>query len=145
MISEDILAGGEEAGGIGVQNYIPERDGTLAGLLLLEMMICQKKSIKRLIADMEKEFGSYYYERASITTTKKSIDLEKLKSIKSILGKKVVDVKTFDGVKLICEDDNWVMFRPSGTEPLVRAYVEAKSTSKAKALIEFAKAMLKKI
>ncbi len=145
MTSEDILAGGEEAGGIGVQNYIPERDGTLAGLLLLEMMVYQKKSIKRLIADMEKEFGRYYYERAAITTTKKSVDLDKLKSISRVLGKKVVDVKTFDGVKLICEDENWVMFRPSGTEPLVRAYVEATSTSKAKALIEFAKAMLKKI
>lgn len=145
MISEDILAGGEEAGGIGVQNYVPERDGTLAGLLLLEMMIYQKKSIKKLISEMEKEFGTYYYERAALSTGSKMPDINKLKSLKRILGKKVVDIKTFDGIKLICEDGNWVMFRPSGTEPLVRAYVEAKSVSKAKALIEFAKTMLKKI
>jgi phosphomannomutase len=145
MTSEEILAGGEEAGGIGVQNYVPERDGTLAGLLLLEMMVYQKKSIKKIIAEMEKEFGHYYYERAALTTGKKAPDINKLKSLKRILGKKVVDVKTFDGIKLICEDGNWVMFRPSGTEPLVRAYVEAGSASKAKALIEFAKTTLKNI
>jgi alpha-D-glucose phosphate-specific phosphoglucomutase len=144
MTSEDILAGGEEAGGIGVQNYIPERDGTLVGLLLLEMMVYQKKSIKKLIAEMEKEFGHYYYERAALPIGKKPLDIHKLKALKRILGKKVVDVKTFDGIKLICEDESWVMLRPSGTEPLVRAYVEAKSVSKAKAMIEFAKTLLKK-
>ncbi len=145
MISEDILAGGEEAGGVGVKNYIPERDGTLAGLLLLEMMVCQKKSIKKLIQEMEKEFGRYYYERADLKTSGKPVDVRKAKTIKRILGKKVVDVKTFDGIKLICEDESWLMFRPSGTEPLVRAYVEAKSISKAKALIEYGKPILKKL
>ena len=94
---------------------------------------------------MEKEFGRYYYEKASLKTSKKSFDLKRVKSIKRILGKKVIDIKTFDGVKLICEDDSWLMFRPSGTEPLVRAYVEAKSVSKAKKLIEYGKTILKKL
>src|SRR5690606_9174326 len=66
MVTERIIAGGEEAGGIGVQDYIPERDGTLAGLLLLEMMVYQKKNIKELLDEMEKEFGRYYYERADL-------------------------------------------------------------------------------
>jgi phosphomannomutase len=145
MISEDILAGGEEAGGIGVQNYIPERDGTLAGLLLVEMMTYRKKSLKKLIQEMEKEFGQYHYGRAALKIGKKPLDLQKLKSLKRILGKKVVNVKAFDGVKLICEDESWMMFRPSGTEPLVRAYVEAKSAKKAKDLIEYGKAILKKL
>lgn len=146
MLSEDILAGGEEAGGIGVQNYIPERDGTLAGLLLLEMMAYRKKSFKRLIIEMEKEFGRYFYGRAALTlkTNKKTVDLRHAKKIKRILGKKVVNVKTFDGVKLICEDESWIMFRPSGTEPLVRCYVEAKSAKKAKDLLNYGKLMLKK-
>ncbi len=78
MISEDILAGGEEAGGVGVQNYIPERDGTLAGLLLLEMMVYSKKSIKKLIQEMEKEFGRYYYQKAGLKTDKKKFDLKKV-------------------------------------------------------------------
>jgi len=145
MISEDILAGGEEAGGIGVKNYIPERDGTLAGLLLLEMMAYHKKSFKKLIKDMEKEFGRYFYARADLKTKKKSFDFQKIKSLKRILGKKVVNVKTFDGVKLICEDESWIMFRPSGTEPLIRSYVEAKSAKKAKDLISFGRSMLKKL
>ncbi len=145
MISENILAGGEEAGGIGVQNYIPERDGTLAGLLLLEMMAYQKKSFKKLIDDMEKEFGRYFYERAALKIEKRAIDLNKIKKLKSVLGKKVVNIKAFDGVKLICEDESWIMFRSSGTEPLVRAYVEAKSVKKAKELIEFGKKILKKL
>ncbi|MDD3374859.1 MAG: phosphoglucomutase/phosphomannomutase family protein [Candidatus Omnitrophica bacterium] len=145
MTAEDIVAGGEEAGGIGVQNYIPERDGTLAGLLLLEMMVYCKKSIKKLIQDMEKEFGRYYYQKAGLKTDKKTFDLKKVKSMKKILGKKVIDVKTFDGVKLVCEDESWIMFRPSGTEPLVRSYVEAKSMTKAKALIEYGKTVLKKL
>jgi len=145
MISEDILAGGEEAGGVGVQNYIPERDGTLAGLLLLEMMVYSKKSIKKLIQEMEKEFGRYYYQKAGLKTDKKKFDLKKVKLMKKILGKKVVDIKTFDGVKLVCEDESWIMFRPSGTEPLVRSYVEAKSMAKAKMLIEYGKTVLKKL
>ena len=60
MVSRNIVAGGEEAGGMGVQGFIPERDGTLAGLLLLEMMVYQKKNIRKILLDMEKEFGRYY-------------------------------------------------------------------------------------
>ena len=64
--------------------------------------------------------------------------------MKRILGRKVVDVKDFDGVKLICDDESWLMFRPSGTEPLVRVYSEAKSQSRAKKLIKFGELVAKK-
>ena len=143
MISERIIAGGEEAGGLGFQDYIPERDGTLAGLLLLEMMVYQKKNIKKIIDDMEKEFGRYYYLRADVKLTPGvSVDLNKIKTIDNLLGKKVVGMKDFDGVKLICEDESWLMFRPSGTEPLVRAYCEAKSLARAKQLIAYGEKLL---
>ncbi len=145
MVSEDILAGGEEAGGMGLPDYIPERDGTLAGLLLLEMMVFQKKNIKRLVEDMENEFGRYHYERFDLKLSGAAeVDLEQIKSTKRLLGKKVVEVKDFDGVKLICEDESWLMLRPSGTEPLVRAYSEAKSQTRAKLLIKFGETLLKK-
>ena len=143
MISERIVTGGEEAGGIGFQDYIPERDGTLAGLLLLEMMVYEKKSIKKIIRDMEKEFGRYSYERLDLKLGKKPFDPDRVASIKRLLGKKVVSVKDFDGVKLICEDESWLMFRPSGTEPLVRIYSEAKSISRAKQLIKYGQSVLK--
>lgn len=143
MVTEEIVTGGEEAGGIGVQDYIPERDGTLAGLLLLEMMVYENKNIKQLLADMEKEFGRYYYERSDLPLKKRvKFNPKKFKTVKSLLGKKVVEVKDVDGVKLICEDESWLMLRPSGTEPLVRAYSEAKSLKKAKQLISIGEEFL---
>ena len=147
MVTKRIIAGGEEAGGMGVQDYIPERDGTLAGLLLLEMMVYHKKNIKKLVQDMEKEFGQYFYERYDLKLRpgQGPVDVSALKSVKRILGRKVVEVKDFDGVKLICEDESWLMLRPSGTEPLVRAYSEAKSKSRAKQLIQYGASLLKKI
>ena len=143
MVSEKIVAGGEEAGGMGLPDYIPERDGTLAGLLLLEMMVYQKKDIKKLLTEMEKEFGAYYYERLDLQlSSREPVDLNRIKTIDSILGKKVVERKDFDGVKLICEDESWLMFRPSGTEPLVRIYCEASSLKKAKTLIQHGASIL---
>lgn len=143
MISEPIVAGGEEAGGMGVQGFIPERDGTLAGLLLLEMMVYQKKNIKRILEDMEKEFGRFYYERRDLKLGEGTFDAQKVRSLSSLLGKKVVQVKEIDGIKLICEDESWLMLRPSGTEPLVRAYAEAKSSRRAKALIQYGESLLR--
>jgi phosphomannomutase len=137
MLSEKIVAGGEEAGGMGLPNFIPERDGTLAGLLLLEMMVYEKKNFRRLVEDMEREFGRYYYSRLDYKMDAKKVDLNKLKTITSVLGKKVVEVKDFDGVKLICENEDWLMFRPSGTEPLVRVYSEAKTLKRSKEILEF--------
>ncbi len=142
MISQPIVAGGEEAGGMGLPNYIPERDGTLAGLLLLEMMVYNKKNFKQLVEDMEKEFGRYYYQRLDYSMDAKKVDLVKLAQIKEVLGQKVVEVKNPDGVKLICANEDWLMFRPSGTEPLVRIYSEAKSLKRAKDLLEFGRKLV---
>ena len=144
MVTKRIVAGGEEAGGMGVQDFIPERDGNLAGLLLLEMMVYQKKNIKQIVDEMEKEFGRYYYERCDLKLGEGKIDINAIKSMKELLGKKVVAMKDFDGVKLICEDESWLMLRPSGTEPLVRAYSESKSLKRAKDLIKFGEALLRK-
>jgi len=144
MVTENIVAGGEEAGGMGFQDYIPERDGTLAGLLLLEMMVYQKKNIKKIVADMEKEFGRFYYQRCDVKLSQGRFEIKEFKTIKSLLGKKVVDMKDFDGVKLICEDQSWLMLRPSGTEPLVRAYSEAKTLKRAKELIGYGEKLLRK-
>ncbi len=137
MISEKIVAGGEEAGGMGLPNYIPERDGTLAGLLLLEMMVYNKRNFKQLVQDMEQEFGRYYYLRLDHSMDAKKVDINKLKKIPSVLGKKVIEVKDFDGVKLICENEDWLMFRPSGTEPLVRIYAESKSHKRSQDILNF--------
>jgi len=137
MISDKIVAGGEEAGGMGLPGFIPERDGTLSGLLLVEMMVYNKKNFRQLVEEMEREFGRYYYSRLDYAMDASKVDLNKLKTISSVLGQKVIEVKDYDGVKLICENEDWLMFRPSGTEPLVRIYSEAKSAKRSKDLLEF--------
>jgi len=144
MQSEDILVGGEEAGGMGFKGYIPERDGTLAGILLLEMMAYRKKSMNRILEEMQKRYGRYYYLRDDLRIPNLQIDYNALKSIKEVLGKEVVEVKDYDGVKLICRDGSWLMFRGSGTEPIMRLYAESKNLSTTKKMLAFGKDLIVK-
>ncbi|MEK6727580.1 MAG: phosphoglucomutase/phosphomannomutase family protein [Candidatus Omnitrophota bacterium] len=142
MEREDIVAGGEEAGGMGVKNYIPERDGTMAGLLLLEMMAYRNKDILEILNETEKKFGKYYYVRRDLHL-KERYEPTKGMLPSELLGKKVIDVKDYDGVKLICED-SWLMFRASGTEPIMRLYAESRSLTKSKQLLALAEKIIAK-
>ena len=142
MEKENVLVGGEEAGGIGFKGYIPERDGTLAGLLLLEMMIYRNKTMLEILNEMEDRFGRYYYLREGIKTQNSKAKTQKFKNLKKILGKEVVEIKDYDGIKLICSDESWLMFRPSGTEPLIRVYAESRDSKRAEKLIEFGKGLI---
>ncbi len=141
METEDIVAGGEEAGGMGVKGYIPERDGTMAGLLLIEMMVYRNKNILKILNETESKFGKYYYVRADFHLEKR-VEPKKENLPGMLLGKKVIDVKDYDGIKLICEDESWLMFRGSGTEPIMRTYAEAKSLSQANKLLKLAKEII---
>jgi len=143
METEDIVAGGEEAGGMGVKGYIPERDGTMAGLLLIEMMVYRNKNILKILNETEKKFGKYYYVRQDFHLDKR-VEPKKENLPKELLGKKVIDIKDYDGVKLICEDESWLMFRGSGTEPIMRTYAEAKNLTQAKKLLSLAKDIILK-
>jgi phosphomannomutase len=134
--------GGEEAGGIGFKNYIPERDGTLAGLLLLEMMVYRRKNILKILNEMERKFGRYYYLREDLKVRNPDIDIKPLKAIKDLLGKEVAQVKDYDGIKLICSDASWLMFRSSGTEPIMRVYAESKSLARSQKLLDLGKVMV---
>ncbi len=138
METKDVIAGGEEAGGMGVKGYIPERDGTVAGLLLIEMMVYRNKNILRILNETEKQFGKFYYVRADLHLERR-VELRKDKMPKDLLGKKVVEVKDYDGIKLIAEDQSWLMFRGSGTEPLMRIYAEAKNLARANKLLDLGK------
>jgi phosphomannomutase len=156
MEKENVLVGGEEAGGIGFKGYIPERDGTLAGLLLLEMMIYRNKTMLEILNEMEDRFGRYYYLREDLELQapclslprrqaggrQASSKLQDLKNLKKILGKEVVEVKDYDGIKLICSDESWLMFRASGTEPLIRVYAESGDLKRSEKLIEFGKGLI---
>jgi len=143
METKDVLAGGEEAGGMGVKNYIPERDGTVAGLLLIEMMTYRNKNILKILNDAEKQFGKYYYVRSDLHLSKR-VEPKKEDLPRELLGKKVVKIEDFDGVKLICEDGSWLMFRGSGTEPIMRLYAEARNLTRAKKLLVLGRDLLPK-
>jgi len=143
MLKEDILIGGEETGGVAFKNSIPERDGVLSGLLILEMMVMRKKKIMKILDDIDREYGTYEYRRLDLKCPddKKAKLMELLKSDppKEILGKKIIAENRKDGYKFICEDYSWLMMRLSGTEPILRVYAEASTGKKALAILEFGK------
>ncbi|MFA5275373.1 MAG: phosphoglucomutase/phosphomannomutase family protein [Candidatus Omnitrophota bacterium] len=143
METQDIVTGGEEAGGMGVKNYIPERDGTMAGLLLLEMMAYRNKNILKILNETEKQFGKYYYVRRDFHLSKR-VEPKKEDLPQELLGKNVIEVKDYDGIKLICEDESWLMFRASGTEPIMRTYAEAKNLTQANKLLKLGYELLPK-
>ncbi|MCF7916443.1 MAG: phosphoglucomutase/phosphomannomutase family protein, partial [Candidatus Omnitrophica bacterium] len=126
--------GGEEAGGIGVAGYVPERDGSVSFLLLLEMIAKTKKDFDQLLAEFYKKYGKYYYQRISVPVKSLKNGLKNLKIPEKIAGKKVKRVNKLDGIKIIAKDC-WLMFRESGTEPIVRVYAESSKKKEAKALI----------
>lgn len=143
MLKKDILIGGEETGGVAFKNSIPERDGILSGLLILEMMAMKKKKILDILRAIDKEYGTYEYKRLDLKypDEKKPVLMASLSANppKNILGKKVVDIKTTDGHKFICDDGSWLMLRLSGTEPILRVYAEAPTEKQALEILEFGK------
>jgi alpha-D-glucose phosphate-specific phosphoglucomutase len=142
LFKEGVIAiGGEEAGGIGFRGYIPERDGSCAFLLLLEMLSFEGKKFTKLLQDFYKQFGRYYYSRTSVPVKSLKKGLEDMKIPDSLCGKKVERVNKLDGIKIITKD-NWLMFRASGTEPIARIYAESKSKKEADKLISLGKQMI---
>lgn len=129
-----ICIGGEEAGGIGFKGYIPERDGSCAFLLILEMLALNHTDFDTLINKLYKKYGCFYYSRTAIPvkSIKKSITCLKLPT--HLLGKKISRVNNMDGIKMLTPD-SWLMLRQSGTEPIVRVYAESTSKKEANALM----------
>ncbi len=140
MITDDVLIGAEESGGIGIKGHLPERDGIFNGLLYMEMLAAYGKSISELKKELSDEFGEYFYLRNDVHTTeeKKLAALEKCRSLKAgdeIAGKKIIEIDPLDGFKLRF-DNGWVIVRASGTEPLLRIYCETKGGDETNKVIE---------
>lgn len=130
LISQDkIIMGGEESAGLSIKGHVPEKDGILACLLVVEMMATQKKPLATILDDLYKKVGTYYTKRLNfrLTEEEKTKALEKLKTNPTeVAGYSVKEVIRIDGTKCILENDAWVLVRFSGTEPVVRFYAEAK-------------------
>jgi alpha-D-glucose phosphate-specific phosphoglucomutase len=131
MTQKDILIGGEETGGIGFKGYIPERDGFLSALLVMELMASKKKKISEIVSALDKKYGSFVYEREDIlfdaSKRKKLLSGLKKHPLKEIFGKKVIKINDSDGHKFILDDGTWLLLRLSGTEPKLRVYSETPS------------------
>ena len=137
MESEPIIVGGEESGGLSVKGHVPEKDGILACLLMAELVATEKKSLGRILSDLSKKTGEFYSDRINISFSpeKKDALLAKLGSGLTAIGKfKVEQFITTDGFKFLLPNHEWVAFRASGTEPLIRCYIEAKSKANLKKL-----------
>jgi phosphomannomutase len=129
MRTDDIVIGGEESGGIGVTQYLPERDGVLLGMLLLEVLAVQRKPLLKILADLERRYGRFAYGRVDLhfDAQMRGTLMKRLSSEPptKIAGKAIKAVKTYDGLKIIGHGGEWVLFRLSGTEPIMRIYAEA--------------------
>ncbi|HEU0176593.1 MAG TPA: phosphoglucomutase/phosphomannomutase family protein [Blastocatellia bacterium] len=138
--ANDFLVGGEESGGIGVRGHIPERDGIFNCLLLLEAVLAAGKKPSEIVRDIWSEFGEFHFERRDlhvpIESGQKLVRDLRENTPDIFAGYKVVNVATLDGTKLIFEDESWILFRQSGTEPLLRIYCEATSVEKMMKMVE---------
>src|SRR5437660_4099629 len=138
MMEREILIGGEESGGIGYSRFLPERDGVLNCLLLANVMAEEGKPLGQLVADLQREFGPHYYGRRDLhipeDVKQNAIQRARAEGTQSLGKYKVLKKEHMDGVKFFLDAptngkgaEAWVLFRASGTEPLLRLYTEAAS------------------
>lgn len=143
MLENDILVGGEETGGVTFKNYIPDRDGFMSALLVMEYLVSEKKPLSAILKDIDRKYGSFVYERDDLVfpgeKRKQLVAGLKKNPLREVLGKKVVRINDADGTKFICEDGTWLLIRLSGTEPKLRIYSETPSKKESLRYLAFGK------
>lgn len=142
MMKENVLIGGEESGGISFLGHIPEGDGPIMGLLIIEMVAASGTSLYEMVEQLQREVGPVFYERTDLRLkhpVAKDALVKKLaqEPPTQIGGETITEVSTVDGVKYILADDSWLLIRPSGTEPVLRVYAEGRTGEMVKALLEY--------
>ena len=158
MLTQNILIGGEESGGIGISKHLPERDGLLNSLLLANVMADEKKTLGELVAALQEEYGEHQYGRVDmhIDNAVKESAIKRAKELvagrSEIAGMKILRVETLDGVKFFldnaaCEGkknaaETWLLLRASGTEPLLRVYCESCSQESVQQVLKAAQAFV---
>jgi phosphomannomutase len=146
MLRGEALLGGEESGGMSFQGHIPEGDGILMGLLLVEMVAVLGAPLEALVDDLLARAGPAHYERVDLRLSapiSKAHMVDRLQqdAPKAIGGVRVARVNPLDGVKYLLEDDSWLLIRPSGTEPVLRVYAEARDPGMVEALVAHGRAV----
>jgi len=140
MIAENALIGGEESGGFGFRGHIPERDGILAGLYLLDLMVSMDKKPSELLKYLYDKVGPHYYERTDFhfPAEKRETIIQRLDQLRpsQIDNSEVTNIDTSDGFRFRLSDGSWLLIRLSGTEPLLRIYAESDSIAHVERLLE---------
>lgn len=137
ILQHDVIMAGEESGSFGFRGHVPERDGLLAALYLLELLAITGKSVTDLASELQAEFGRSAYGRLDLP-----VRFVKCEPPTDLLAVPVVRINELDGVKYIAADDSWLMFRASGTEPITRIYSEAPTGKRVRALLEWGRGRL---
>lgn len=142
MLTEEVLIGGEESGGLSIRGHIPEGDGVLMSLLLLEVVAAAGVPLHELVADVQQMAGPAHYARTDLRLRRPVVKREMVTRLTddapaNIGGVAIRDVDTLDGVKYRLEDDSWLLIRPSGTEPVLRVYAEAPNDERVRALLDY--------
>lgn len=146
MVNEDVLIGAEESGGIAIKGHLPERDGIWMGLVIMEFMAKTGKKVSELIQNIYDKIGAFAVERYDLHISeeqKQKIILACQKNEYAQFDKyTVLNTENIDGYKFRLPNDNWVMIRPSGTEPVLRVYAEAENSEKAFEILDATKATI---
>jgi phosphomannomutase len=142
MLRNNFLMGGEESGGMSIKGHIPEGDGILMGLLLLEVMSDATAPLHVLVDELLSDLGPAQYARTDLFLTRPVAKDQMVNMLvdlapEEIDGVRVEEVQTTDGVKYYLDDGSWLLIRPSGTEPVLRVYAEAPNDDRVKALLSF--------
>jgi len=145
MLAENALMGGEESGGYGFRGHIPERDGILAGLYFLNLMIKTGKTPSELVDYLYTKVGPHYFKRIDVKfpEPERQAIIERIKKNPpvDIDGVKVVKFDTADGFRFVLADSTWLLIRFSGTEPVLRIYTESDSQPRVEKLLDFGKGL----
>ena len=142
MLKSDVLIGGEESGGISFRGHIPEGDGVIMGLLLLEIVAASGATLHELVDDLLKMVGPAFYQRTDLRLNHPVSKTEMSQILvdeapATLGGEKVGGISTIDGVKYLLDDGSWLLVRPSGTEPVLRVYAEGRSTEMVQAMLAY--------
>ncbi len=149
MQTRDILIGGEESGGVGFRDHLPERDGLLSALFVLEAVVASDASLGDLMRSLEAEAGAVVYRRRDYTLHpdlgRRLVARLDAAPPERLGRRRVVRVETLDGRKYWLEDGSWVLVRVSGTEPLLRIYIEAPTEAEVDELHGDAEALVERL
>lgn len=142
MLARNVLIGGEESGGIGFGHFMPERDGILSGMMVAEAAAHYRKPLSVIIDEMEQEFGSLHYDRRDVSRPMpvcgRLIDRVRAGELDRAFGPDYSRREEKDGVKMNFGDGSWLLFRKSGTEPIIRIYSESPDPARVQDMLDAA-------